>query len=64
MDAGGCHPASRGKEAPVEEAPTEGIRLQFAAVRPTVTDLAEINATLHPIGFRAWPIDLTAASES
>jgi hypothetical protein len=64
MAAGGCHPASRGKEAPVEQVPTEGIRLHFAEARPTVTDLAEINATLHPIGFRAWPIDLTAAPES
>jgi hypothetical protein len=55
MDAGGCHSAGRGREVRVDKVPTEGIRLQFAAVRPTVTDLAEIDATLHPIGFRAWP---------
>jgi hypothetical protein len=47
----------------VDDIPTEGIRLEFAQGRPTVTDLDEINATLHQIGFRAWPIDLTSAPE-
>jgi len=48
----------------MQELPNEGIRLDFAQGRTTITDLAEINSTLHPIGFRAWPIDLTAASEA
>ncbi len=48
----------------MEELPTEGIRLEFARARPMITDLTEINTTLHPIGFRARPIDLTAAPEA
>ena len=48
----------------MQELPSEGIRLDFAEGRPTITDLAKINSTLHPIGFRAWPIDLTSAPEA
>ena len=39
-----------------------GIRLDFASGRASVTSLAEINETLHPIGFGVWPLDVGAAS--
>jgi hypothetical protein len=39
------------------ETPARSIRLDFAGGRPAVTALAEINETLHPIGFGAWPLD-------
>jgi hypothetical protein len=45
----------------VDEISDGGIRLEFASGRASVTDLAEINGTLHRIGFRAWPIDLSTA---
>jgi hypothetical protein len=63
MEVGVYRPAGRGEEQAVQERPTQGIRLQFAQDRPTITDLAEINATLHPVGFRAWPIDLADVPE-
>jgi hypothetical protein len=45
----------------MDDAPAGGIRLEFASGRPAVTALAEINETLHPIGFGAWPLDVSAA---
>jgi hypothetical protein len=60
MDAAGGARLS-GEEGPVQDL-AEGIRLEFARARPTVTSLAEINDILHPIGFRAWPIDLTGVA--
>ena len=45
----------------MDDTQAEGIRLDFASGRVSVTMLAEINATLHPIGFGAWPLDVSAA---
>jgi hypothetical protein len=45
----------------VDQHGADGIRLEFVSGRPVITDLAEINETLHPVGFRAWPLDLGAA---
>src|SRR5215468_715354 len=45
----------------MDDTQAEGIRLDFASGRAPVTTLAEINATLHPIGFGAWPLDVGAA---
>lgn len=40
---------------------TASVRLEFANGRPATSDPDEINATLHPIGFGVWPLDLTSA---
>jgi hypothetical protein len=45
----------------VDEHGSDGVRLGFAGGRPAITDLAEINETLHPVSFRAWPLDVSAA---
>jgi hypothetical protein len=45
----------------MDDTPAGGIRLEFAGGRPPVTTLAEINETLHPVGFGAWPLDVGAA---
>jgi len=41
----------------------DGIRLEFAGGRPPVTDLTHINETLHPVGFRAWPLDMSGVPD-
>ncbi len=38
--------------------------LEFTSGRAAVTDLAEINETLHPIGFGLWPLDVGAAPDA
>lgn len=39
----------------------EGIRLEFSSGRPPVTDLADINEALGPVGSRIWPLELRSA---
>ena len=41
----------------------DAIRLEFVSGRAALTDLAEINETLHPIGFGLWPLDVGAAPD-
>ena len=38
--------------------------MEFVSGRAAVTDLAEINETLHPIGFGLWPLDVGAAPDA
>lgn len=35
-----------------------GVRLEFSSERASLTDLADINAALSPVGARLWPVDL------
>jgi hypothetical protein len=35
-----------------------GVRLEFSGERAPLTDLADVNATLLPVGARLWPSDL------
>lgn len=47
----------------VSIATEKGLRLEFSDNRPSLSEVAEINAALAEIGAGVWPLDLSGAPD-